>query len=736
MKTLLRPLLVIAICAAGSIAGSTQIWEQKTLEDFEKGESSGISLGAEGKLQLSPPVDLVFETGDPYVWALARDSRGRVFVGGGNEGKVHLLKDGGPSVFFKAREIEIHALAVDSGDNLYVGSSPDGKVYRVAPDGTTSVFFEPKTKYIWALAFDRKGNLYVATGDKGELFKVDTQGHGTVVYKSGDKHVRALASYGDGVIAGTEGRGRIARVSSEGQVFVLYDAGACEISSVAVAQDGAIYATGIRVGSTQPGQPTLRTPAPAAPSSQPLLLESALQGVMEGIGAGPQPPMREPQSSVLYRITSDGYPKQIWKSDRVTAFSVVPLADGSALVGTGDRGLIYKVSADERGASVLARAGGSQVTTLLSDERSKTIYAGTSNLGRLYKIGSGYSAEGSFESQVKDAYIFSKWGHLRWTQESPRGASTRILTRSGNTREPDSTWSPWSEPLSQPSGQQVTSPPARFFQWKVVLSTTNKDVTPVVDNIQLAYLPRNVAPEINPVVLQPRDMAIERMPVVQDQQFSQFTQFSGSGGSSSAPPQAPTPALRFVPTRTSTKRGWQSVTWEARDENGDTLTYSVQIKGDGESEWRTLKDRVEESFFSWDTANFPDGAYTVRIVASDAPSNPPDLTQHTTRVSERFYIDNTPPSINGFTIAQEAQSKGAIRVRFRAIDTATWLNKAEYTVDAGEAHIVFPSDGIFDSESEEFDFVINVSAGEHVVAIKVSDRANNQASAKQVVSVK
>jgi len=201
MKTLLRPFLVIAICAAGSIASSTQIWEQKTLEDFEKGESSGISLGAEGKLQLSPPVDLVFETGDPYVWALARDSRGRVFVGGGNEGKVHLLKDGGPSVFFKAREIEIHALAVDSGDNLYVGSSPDGKVYRVAPDGTTSVFFEPKTKYIWALAFDRKGNLYVATGDKGELFKVDTKGHGTVVYKSGDKHVRALATYGDGVIA-------------------------------------------------------------------------------------------------------------------------------------------------------------------------------------------------------------------------------------------------------------------------------------------------------------------------------------------------------------------------------------------------------------------------------------------------------------------------------------------------------------------------------------------------------
>src|SRR5262245_59731032 len=98
MKTLLGALLVLLLvlalvlcCAAVSIASSTQIWEQKSIEDFEKGESSGASLSADGKLELSPPLELVFDAGDPYVWTLARDSRGRVFAGGGNEGKVQVL---------------------------------------------------------------------------------------------------------------------------------------------------------------------------------------------------------------------------------------------------------------------------------------------------------------------------------------------------------------------------------------------------------------------------------------------------------------------------------------------------------------------------------------------------------------------------------------------------------------------------------------------------------------------
>lgn len=733
-------MIALFACLAGAMAGSTQIWEQKTAEDFEKGETAGISITSQGRLELSPPFDPQFETGDPYVWALASDSRGRIFIAGGNEGKVHVYTPsssgkGNGSLFFHAKEIEVHALAVDSGDNLYVGSSPDGKVYRVTPDGVSSVFFEPKSKYIWSLTFDKTGNLYVGTGDKGELFKVDREGRGALVYKSGEKHIRTLAAYGeDGVVAGTDGHGRILRVSSNGRVFVLYDAPVREISSVALAPDGTIYAAGIGLSArgAQGGnvQSSRTTVQPGA--TLPAAIERGLQA-LDRPGT-----IREAQSGELFQISADGYPRRIWKSDRVTAFAVAVAPDGSVLLGTNDRGRVYSVRSDQRSHSILVRAGGAQVTALLVDNRSQAVYAATSNLGSLYRSRAGFAASGSYESQVKDAGIFSKWGRLRWRQEAPPGTEVKFYTRSGNTEEPDNTWSPWSDPLTQPTGQQVSSPQARFFQWKVVLTTSKGELTPVVDNVELAYLPRNAAPEIITLVLQQRDFAIERVPVFQEQQavsLAQLTQFSQSTSGVPASITAGStivPIPRPTPSRVLVRKGWQALTWEARDENGDSLTGAVYIKGEGESEWKLLKDRIDESFFSWDTANFPDGAYTVKLVVSDLPSNPPDLAHQTERISERFYIDNTAPVITVLSIARE--SGGRVRLRARAVDSATWLSKAEYGVDGGEFRQVFPADGLFDSEAEDFDFLISeIEPGEHTIVFKVADRTNNNASVKQVL---
>jgi hypothetical protein len=183
------------------------------------------------------------------------------------------------------------------------------------------------------------------------------------------------------------------------------------------------------------------------------------------------------------------------------------------------------------------------------------------------------------------------------------------------------------------------------------------------------------------------------------------------------------------------KKGWQTVTWEAHDDNGDTLIYSIFIKGEGESDWKLLKDRLEDAFYSWDTTNFPDGQYAVRVVASDSPSNPIDLALQTERVSERFYIDNTAPVISGLTGTLE--SGGRVRVRFHAADSATLLGKAEYSVDGGQLNPVFPVDSVFDSEAKDFDFVIaELSPGEHTIAVKVADRSNNQSSAKAVVTAR
>src|SRR5262249_18968772 len=543
---------------------------------------------------------------------------------------------------------------------------------------------------------------------------------------------------GDGVIAGTEGHARIVRVGADGAAFVLYDAPAREITSVAVAPDGTIYAAGIGATGHTPQRTSPRfSPQPAATTSA---VESFAAILSE---AGVQPPPRPAigaggavtpgaQASDVYRIATDGYPRRIWKSDKATAFSVALAPDGDVLVGTGDKGVIYKLQPDGRISSMLVRGGGSQVTSLLSDPGSHAVYAATSNLGRLYRLGSGLAKQGTFQSQVKDASIFSKWGRLRWKVDAAAGVSVKLYTRSGNTQEPDSTWSPWSEALVQSAGEQVTSPQARFFQWKAELAASGPS-SPVIHSVELAYLPRNVAPDINSIVIQPRDLVMERFQIMQDQQTVPQIM---PANQTSVPGATFNPvSTAFRPSRTTMRKGWQTITWDAHDDNGDTLVYSIYIKGDSEAEWKLMRDRLEDNFFSWDTTNFPDGAYTVKIVASDAPSNPTNLALVAERLSDRFYIDNTAPVITGLTAT--AEGGGRIRVRFHAADSATLLSKAEYSIDGAQLSQVFPVDSIFDSESKDFDFVINgVGPGEHTIAVKVADRSNNQSSAKALVTGK
>ena len=70
------------------------------------------------------------------------------------------------------------------------------------------------------------------------------------------------------------------------------------------------------------------------------------------------------------------------------------------------------------------------------------------------------------------------------------------------------------------------------------------------------------------------------------------------------------------------KGTWARAGWP-RDPNGDTLVYTVEIRGANETEWKPLKDKVTEKYLSWDSTAFPDGEYRLRVTASDAPSNPP-----------------------------------------------------------------------------------------------------------------
>ncbi len=98
-------------------------------------------------------------------------------------------------------------------------------------------------------------------------------------------------------------------------------------------------------------------------------------------------------------------------------------------------------------------------------------------------------------------------------------------------------------------------------------------------------------------------------------------------------------------------KGYLGARWLASDANGDIMTYTVEIRGEQEREWKPLKEKVNEKYTSWDSTSFPDGMYRLRVTASDLPGNPPADALTARMESDPFTIDNTPPAITGLTAA-------------------------------------------------------------------------------------
>src|SRR5580692_608064 len=109
-----------------------------------------------------------FEPGTKYIWALALDKSGNLFVATGDHGEIYRVTPKGEhSVFFKSDETHIRVLAFDAQENLIAGSDGSGLIYRISPAGEGFVLYSAPKKEITALALDRAGNIYAAgVGEK------------------------------------------------------------------------------------------------------------------------------------------------------------------------------------------------------------------------------------------------------------------------------------------------------------------------------------------------------------------------------------------------------------------------------------------------------------------------------------------------------------------------------------------------------------------------------------------
>jgi hypothetical protein len=740
-----------------ALAEGTRTWEQSKFDDLSKGTATGVAIRSAGGLELVPTFKSLYATPSTYIWAIAADDAGNLYVATGAPARVYrITPDGKATIIFEPKELQVQTLRAGPGGAIYAATAPDGKVYKLEhkpsgkgqakadppqdaasekdkerdkdaakpaadPSWSSSVYFEPGTKYIWDLALDKSGNLYVATGDHGEIYRVTPKGEHSVFFKSDETHIRVLAfDAQENLIAGSDGSGLIYRISQAGEGFVLYSAPKKEITALALDPSGNIYAAAVgekRSGGTSSSSLAASlllgasTPATNTTTAAPGISITPAPSTPQATGTFPFPGGGSSGGSDVYRIAPDGSPARVWTSREDIVYALAFDSQGRLLAGTGNRGHIFAITGLEEFSDLL-KAPASQVTAF-AKAPGGGLYAATSNLGKVFLLGPQPQSEGTYQSDVFDAKLFSRWGRAEF-----RGTGNiELYARSGNVDNPDRNWSPWKK-IDLTKDSETGIPAARYAQWKAVLHAGT--AAPSVDNVALNYLPKNAAPEIDDVTVQ---AGVKYQPI---------PKVSGSSDSSGSS------AIRFeAATPSSHDRDSIGVKWTAHDENDDQLVYSVYYRGDGETRWLLLKDNLSDKAYSFDASLLPDGGYTVKVIASDAPSHSPGEALTASKESRRFEVDTTPPRIENLAASIEG---GQLHVTFRAVDGFSAIKRAEFSVDAGEWKYVEPVGQLSDAKSESYDFKVmpetakdSGAFSEHVVVVRVYNRYENMGAAKTLI---
>ena len=714
MKNIIYFVFIGLLCVLPASASKPAIWSVNTRVEVLRGDARGVSISDSGTITLAPKLTQVFNTEQSYIWSSAIDESGNVFLGTGSDGRIFRVDaNGNGKIFADLNELNVSALAIGRDGALYAGTSPDGKVYRIPANGAPEIFFEPKEKYIWSLAVLSDGDLAVGTGENGRIYRVksaNAKPENSLLFDTSETHIISLATDRQGnLYAGTDAKGLVLRFAPDGKPFALLDSSLREIHQIAVGSDNSVYALAV---------------SESAAAAKTVAATESSSASAETTTAQTEPPPKSRYDltgakSAIYRILPDGGSDIIWNSSTVTAFSVAanPNGDG-VLIGTSDKGRIYSVTNTGR-ETLLLQSDEGQISTF--QMRGNQIFATASNQGKLYRASAETVAEGNYESSVLDAKAAATWGRIWWRSNG----SVALQTRSGNTEKPDETWSDWSANLSDPKGAQISSPKAKFLQWRAILKNSAGSAS--LNEVNVSYLARNIAPEVLSIQILPTNVGLLANPPVQ---IDPNIENSGLD-----PTVFGLPPVANIPPRRVYQRGARSLQWTAEDRNGDRLEYSVFYREASENNFKTLRENLRENFLTLDGAALADGKYIFKIVANDAPSNPFSQNLAGEKISEPVDIDNSAPVVKSVGTPQVSGDRA--RVTFEASDSSNFLNKAEYSVNGGEWQEVYADDGISDGASERYTLEIPLlNASEYSVSLRVFDANGNIGSARVLIKGK
>lgn len=740
-------------CSLSARAQGTHLWSQSSAGEFERGTPVGVAISSLGRLESAPEARSVVTTGSTFVWSVAADKAGNAYLATGAPAGVLRVTPGGVQTrLFSTKDLTMQVVRVGPGGAVYAATLPSGRVYRLDPgqagqdEAKATVVFDPeqtaeKPKYVWDIQFDSAGRMYVATGAPGAVYRVavtksaaakpEPAAKPELVYASDEPHIRALlVSPGGALFAGSDGSGLVYRIEPDGKAFVLFEAAKREITSLALGAEGQLYVAAVGERGRSPLPPLPVTGAASVTATITIVQPGSVQAFNGNTVI--------PEGSDVYEIPAveagaghtgaqeaGGAPHRIWSSrdDIVYALHATP---NGLLAASGNRGHIYRI-AEDGSYSDIGHLAASQVTGFA--ESMAGLYAGTANTGKLYLLGARKPADehGSYESDVFDAQVHSLWGRVEVLAQG----SYELYARTGNVENPLRGWTDWKRVTANDGEPGLAA--ARYLQWKAVLSAGA-----TISSVGVNYLPGNLAPVVDDIVVVPGARANAQAGQPQLPQQTSISFGAQGGGIQSFDNGANGPLAAIRDKSAVTAR------WAAHDDNGDELTFALYYRAEGDAgdrAWRLLKDKVAERFYTFDASLLPDGAYRIKVVASDGPSQPPGEGLSGERESAGFLIDTATPEISGLSATLAGRG---VHVTATATDMATPIARAEYSVDAGPWQYVEPVGRLSDSLVEHYDFSATLepaeggkgarsaAALEHTVTLRVFDRYDNAGAAKTV----
>ncbi len=670
--TTITALLTAAVFSATGVAAvTTEHFAIDSAEAFSAGELDGTSVESTGLVRLGAWTKHAELVDIPIAYSAA-SRKGVTYVGTGTNGMIFEFQKQKLKKKYDTGELLVSSLAFDDDGALYAGTLPNGRIFKIDPKkDTIDRFSKPEgAEHIWSLRYDSKRRRLIAgTGPKGGLFAIDASGQARLLHESEAPHIMSLTGDGEGTIyAGTSDSALVLKVMPNDKVRVVHDFPGNEITSIDF-WNGQL-AVAANEFPTKPGtqfKPPTGSPPPTA---------SGPPGAPPRAGKGQ-----------LWRVGSDGRVEQLLDRPEAHFTAVEWGTDGSLFAGGGKEGHVFKVQPD---GSYAIWADVEERQVLALSLRSDTPVFVTGDGAAIYWIEKGAAPNPVWTSDVLDSGFGSQWGRLTW-----RGSGKLVFqTRSGNSKEPNDTWSVWSKKQKGPG--PASSPPGRFAQVRAFFP---RDGSGELRAVELYYLPQNQRARVSTI------------------KSKSATVNGGSSPESEDGLPKPSTAL--------------NLSWAVDNPDGDALRYRLFFRQESQAAWRPmfLGDVVlNEAKYKWDTGSIPDGYYVIKVEVSDEEANPQNRKLYSNVVSQPILVDNHPPRIDKLRYRNG-------RVEGQVVDAIGPIARIQASIDAGPWQDIFPLDLLLDSKNEAFEMVLPEGASRSpIVAIRAFDAAGNQANREIVVS--